>query len=211
VYDGLGNPDEPYRFVEPTADARTSKKPTTAHADLAVVNGRTRAGFANSGESGPQISVYLAPGAFEVGSGVTSVSVTATPEAPSAPAPDDGAVLGNAYRITATADGHDVQARAGQVTIQMRTPKPPSRGDPRPVFEQRTSGGWTQRPTIQPGFDFFQTTDGSTGLWVLVQPADAPDSGGGINVGLLVAGVGILVVGGVIVGIRVHRTRNVAP
>src|SRR3954451_17434124 len=107
VFDGIGQPDEPYRYVDPPATAKTTKQPTTATVSVPVRNGRSVAEFANSAESGPQISVYIPPGALEVPAGATSITITATPLAPKAPLPTDGDIVTNVYQVTARADGKD--------------------------------------------------------------------------------------------------------
>jgi hypothetical protein len=214
IYDGLGNPDEPYRYVQPPPTAKTTKKPTRAVGVVTVRNGVSGGQFANSAEQGPQISVFVPPGALQVPPGVQRITVTATPLAPQPPLPTDGTIVTNVYDISATANGHPVQIVGTQhqaPSIQMRAP---TAQQPGPVFERRTPNGWQQVRTIRVGVDIYQASQvTSFGQYALVQlskPGAAAKSGG-VNPGLLAGGIALLVLTGLIVLIRLLRSRNPAP
>jgi hypothetical protein len=207
VYDGISSPDEPYRYVQPPPDAKTTNKPTTASATVNVRNGVNGNQFANSAETGPQISVYVPTGSLKVPSGATSLTLTATPKAPTAPLPTDGTIVTNVYDVAVVAGGNpaDVTGTGHQApTIQMRAP---SAKQPGPVFEHRTATGWEQARTVRVGNDIYQASAPEFGDWALVQLKKAPatNSGGGVNSGLLVAGIVVLVIAGVILVIRLSR------
>lgn len=216
IYDGIGqSTDEPYRYVQRPANAPgpvSSKAPTTAKAVLTVQNGLTAAGYSNSGEQGPQISLYVPAGALRLSTAATSIVVTAQPVAPSSPLPKDGTIVTNVYRITAVADGKQAQlVGTGNhaPTIQLRAP---SGKQPGPVFEHRTGSGWEKVQTVRTGIDTYQAQADSLGDWALVQPkaGSTGGGGGGVNVGLLAAGIGVLVLAGLIAVIRTVRLRQVA-
>ena len=213
IYDGIGNPDEPYRWVQPPAGTSPSKKaPTTATVTLPVAHGVNGAGYANTKETGPQISVYFPAGALRVPGNATSVTVTAKPVAPNGPAPDGGEYASNLYSVTATAGGADVPivGKGNQApTLQMRAA---TVAQPGPVFERLDNGKWTQGQTLRVGNDIYQTTASAFGDWALIRPKAAASTGdsGGINVGLLAAGIAVLVLAGVIATIRTVRMRQVA-
>ena len=214
-YDGIGNPDQPYRYVKPPAGSTTTKAPTTAKVSLPVHGGVNQAGYANSGETGPQISLYLPSGALRPGNAATSVTVTAEPTAPTGPSPADGGpIVTNVYRISAVAGGKPapVVGTGNQApTLQMRAP---SARQPGPVFEHLVNGNWTKVPTLRVGNDIYQAQLPVFGDWALVQQKAAAGSsssgGGGVNVGLLAAGIGVLLLAGIIGAIRAVRTRQVA-
>src|SRR5881409_3272013 len=86
LYDGVGFPDEPYRFVPPRGDNPAA---TTATVSLRVSGGVNSGGLlANSAELGPQVSVYAPPRAFQAPAGSTApIRLTATPVAVTSPAP----------------------------------------------------------------------------------------------------------------------------
>lgn len=207
LYDGVANPDEPYRYVAPTADAKTTKQPTTAQTTLRVRGGRFAGGYANSDETGPQISVYVPPGSLQVPAGATSIQITATPLAPRPPLPTDGRIVTNVYRVTAEADGKPlavVGTGASAPSIQMRAP---DGSQPTPVFERRTANGWQRLATARQGFDVFQATSVTAlGEFALVRPAHTSSGGGGINLGLLAGGLAVLALVAVIFFIRLRRT-----
>jgi hypothetical protein len=213
VFDGVGRPDEPYRYVDPPPTAKTTKQPTTASGVVPVSNGKNGAQIINSGESGPQINIYVPPGALEVPAGATGVTVTATPLAPEEPLPTDGDIVTDVYRVTAQVDGKDVRIvgqDASAPAIQMRAP---TAKQPGPVFERRTADGWEQLHTIRSGFDVYQTPRVSAfGEFALVElsPGAGGGGSGGVNVGLLVGGIAVLLIAGVIVAIRWRRTSSVA-
>ena len=219
IYDGVQFPDEPYRYVH-SPDGKPTKPPTTAHATIGVnAQGLSNAGYSNSAEQGPQIVLYVPAGSLKAPAGATNISVSETPLAPSPPLPTDGTIVTNVYRVTATTPQGPVQmvgtTENQMPTLQMRAP---SAKQPGPVFEHRTSSGWTRAATLRVGQDIYQASAPQFGDWALVQLSVAPKSssssgssgGGGINIGLLVAGIAVLVLAGIIMAIRVARTRNPA-
>lgn len=211
IYDGIGNPDQPYRYVNPPAGYQKTPAATSAHAVVRVSGGVSQNGYANSQEVGPQVSVYFPTGALRAPSGAATIAVGATPQAPAPPLPKDGQIVGNVYRITATAGGKTadvVGTGHAAPTLQMRAPN----GKLTPVFEHRTSSGWQQVHTARIGFDIYQTALPALGDWALVQAKDAGSSsgGGGVNVGLLAGGIAVIVIAGVILLIRTSRTRRAA-
>lgn len=208
IYDGLANPDEPYRYVNPPPTAKTTKAPTAAQGILNVKDGHSSPQFVNTREQGPQLSLYVPSGALQVPAGATSITVTATPLAPSAPLPDDGTIVTNVYRITATANGQDLSViGTGKFapSLQMRAP---DGRQPGPVFEHRTANGWERVGTARYGVDIYGAAIPSLGDWALVKLTHPPSSGsgGGVNIALLAGGIGILVVSVAVFAIRLRRT-----
>ena len=208
IYDGIGNPDEPYRWVKPPASAKTTQTPTSAEKVVAVTNGFSTAQFANTGESGPQLSLYLPPKALQVPTGATSITVEAKPLAPTAPLPTDGKILTNVYHLTATAGSQSVSVigkGASEPSLQMRAP---SGQQPGPVFEHRTTTGWQRTRTIRVGVDVYQTQAPVLGDWALVQLTASKSGGGGSGIkwGLLVPGIALLVIAILVLAVRLRRT-----
>jgi hypothetical protein len=217
IYDGPGFPDQPYRYVQPPPGAKATPPPTSAHQTLKVTGtGLNQTGYANSGEIGPQIVYYVPPGAFKAPTGATTIDVSETPLAPSPPLPTDGTVTGNVYRVTATTAkgpvtvvGHGVNQLP---TLNMRAP---SAKQPGPVFEYRTNAAdsWHRASTLRIGQDIYQTSAPVLGDYALVQVAQADatsSSGGGVNVALLASGIGVIVFVGIVVAIRLARSRRTA-
>lgn len=213
IYDGPGFPDEPYRYVQ-APDGKPTKPPTVAKANVSVnAQGLSSAAYSNSAEQGPQVVLYLPAGSLKAPAGATSIQVTETPLAPSPPLPTDGTIVTNVYRVAATTDKGPVQivgkTENQSPTLQMRSP---NSTQPGPVYERRTSTGWQRLPTLRVGQDIYQASAPGFGDYALVKLKDAPkpagSSGGGVNVGLLAAGIGLLALAGIILAIRVSRSRR---
>ena len=222
LYDGPGFPDEPYRYVSPPAGYRSTPAPTDAKQVLQVRGGLSTAGFVNSAERGPQISVYVPPTGLKPPAGAATITVTATPMAPSSPLPSDGHIVSNVYKFAGSASQGPVTIVGTTDTstpvIQMRSP---SSQAPFPVFEYLTPNGWrgvgtfkvSGKPvkTLRVGQDIFQTFAPKFGDYALVVLTKQPSSGGGgggVNWALLGPGIGILAVVALIAPIRIARSRR---
>jgi hypothetical protein len=216
IYDGIQNPDEPYRYVQAPNGAAT-KAPTVAKATVSVNGtGLSGAAYSNSLENGPQIVLYIPAGSLKAPGGATTIEVSETPLAPSAPLPTDGTIVSNVYRVAATTSQGPVQI-VGKTTNQLPTlqMRAPSAKQPGPVYERRTANGWQRVETLRVGQDIYQASAAQFGDYALVQLKDAPKTsgsggGGGVNVGLLAAGVGLLALAGIILAIRITRSRRAA-
>jgi hypothetical protein len=206
IYDGVGQPDEPYRWVKPPANARTTKAPTSAQTVVRIANGFSTAQFVNTSEVGPQFSLYLPPKTFRVPATATSITVDVKPLAPTAPLPKDGTIITNVYHLTAAANGQSVAVvgtGSSEPSLQMRAP---TAQQPGPVFEHRTASGWQRTRTIRSGVDVYLTQVPVLGDWALVQLASSSSGGGGINWGLLGGGIAVLVVAILVLMVRLRRT-----
>ena len=213
LYDAIGS-DEPYRYVAPPPGYRHTPPPTSAHAALKVSAGTNAAGYANSSEVGPQFSLLVPQGALAAPVGDVPIVVTALPEAPRAPLPADGEVVGNVYRISATlADGRpaDVVGTDGSAPVlQMRAP----RSGPLPItFEHFDGRSWARSRTLRIGNDIYQSFPPVLGDWALVKLRHRSGSDGGsatrgVEVGLVSAAIGLVALAGVITVIRERRSRR---
>ena len=212
IYDGPGFPDEPYRYVH-APSGKTTKAPTIAKASVSVNSqGLSGAAYSNSAEQGPQIVLYMPAGSLQAPSGAGAIQVTETPLAPTPPLPTDGTIVTNVYRVAGVTDKGAVQIVGKAVnqipTLQMRAP---SSQQPGPVFERRTASGWERLETLRVGQDIYQASAPQFGDYALVQLKNQPKTGGnggGVNVGLLAVGVGLLALAGIILAIRLTRSRR---
>lgn len=200
IYDGIDNPDEPYRFVQTAGPGR---EPTLGRVTVRASGGRTvGSGAATSAEIGPQVSWYVPALALAAPAGARTVTVTAAPLAPVAPLPRDGRIVTNVYRLTATADGGPVTvvavSRSATPVLQMRAP---SSRQPGPVFEHRVGDSWERVPTSRIGQDIYQALAPTLGDWALVQ-LRASESGTGVAVEAVLALVALLVLTVVVVVVR---------
>jgi hypothetical protein len=155
LYDGLGFPDEPYRWFQAPdgADQTPQWTPATTHVYVNA-DGTTTAARGFSDEQGPQVAFAFADGALtaRAGSHTTTVQAVAVTN-PAAP-PPDGQLVSNVYQLTATTDsGNPVTITSGnRIIVNLRADKP----TPDPVvFETWTSNSWQQVPTSQVGTDIY--------------------------------------------------------
>jgi hypothetical protein len=199
LYDGLGFPDEPYRFVQKPAGAPDTKAPTTAHASAAVTNGRNGSVVANSAEQAPQVSVQIPPGGVVVPAGTTTVTLIAKPVQP-LPVGSGRYLWSNVYDLTASAGArlHKVSLQA-TITLRAATPQQPV-----PHIARYAAGQWTMLPTFASGRDIYVAELPALGKYAVIgtAPLDVSQlrgSGGGSSgassgvIGIVV-GVAVLVV-----------------
>ena len=211
LYDGVGFPDEPYRFVREPPGHRVTKPPTVAAGHVTIRGGRSAAVTAASAESGPQVQFYLAPGALTVAA--AGLDVRADPEAPSA-APPALRIDGNAYRVRVVArPGAPAVFHPGDRSwISMRATKPTV--DP-PTFLYRPAPGkaWQRRETVRIGNDIYVTRLAGLGDYSLAfdtRPAVRAQGKDGGGRSRLVLGLGAVLVllGGVLVWARLAASRR---
>lgn len=226
LYDGVGFPDEPYRFVRrPAGDTRVTKPPTAISTTVPVVRGSTDVGGSTDGfnaasaEQGPQVSIFAPVKTLLAPSGARRLTVQVRPRAPNGAA-DGGAVDANVYRFTATTDAGPPSIARGSETIRVILRATTSR-QPGPIAEYRALGAstWSRLATSRYGTDVYAAPARGFGDYALVfaaasTSAAAPaatrrGTGRGLRGGLLLGGL-VLVLAAVVVGIRVRRTRRAA-
>lgn len=224
LYDGVGFPDEPYRYVQPPPGARATKPPTSTSGHVTAAKGTSNDFFdAPSEEKGPQVEVYASAGGLTGAPGVRGFDVRADPIAPG-PATPGLTIDGNVYRLklSSTPPGPVALAPVTDqiwVWIALRAVAAAPHG---PTFVYRAAPGdpWRIMHTEQTGNDVFATNVVGAGDYALAhvrQAAGGPSgsgraagshrSGGGIPLTVIVLGVtlGIIVV--VVGGVRMARSR----
>jgi hypothetical protein len=218
LYDGVGFPDEPYRYVtRPAGDNRVTKPPGGVAIRMPVVDGTTDGINGASPEQGPQISIFVPTGTLAAPKDAHTILLRAEPRAPDGPA-DGGKVDGNIYRFTGTADiGKPSLAPVkDKIEIIMRAT---TARQPGPIMEYRSLGAraWTRLPTARYGNDVYAAAAKGFGDYALVfarplpnAPRPAATSGiGKYSTALIVAGL-VLLLGSIVFGIRVARARRAA-
>ncbi len=202
VYDGIGNPDEPYRYVVPAAGAKDTAPPDTARESVPVEAGRNTAIYVNTAEVGPQLSLYLPAGALAAPVGAERLEVVATPLAPPSALPPDGRIVGNVYRLTATAGGRPADLIGLQDQLPVLDMRAPTGAQPGPVFEHFDGERWSRATTTRVGVDVYRTRVPALGEWALVR-LDRHRAGGSTSTALwLVPGVLVLALGGAVLAVR---------
>jgi hypothetical protein len=198
LYDGVGFPDEPYRFVQRPPGTRGTKPPTTAVATAGVSAGRNGPLNADSGESAPQVSVTIPAGMLLVPAGTGPVKLVAAPEK-ALPPPPGRYLWSNVYDLTLTSPA-TFTARADLVaTIILRAV---SAQQPLPSIAWANGGHWTLLPTSPVGQDVYAATLTGVGRFAVLgeAPLDLSPLGssGGKSGG---AGAGIFAAAGVIAAV----------
>jgi len=168
LYDGLGAPDEPYRYVTPPAGYRKTPAPTGAKYTHAVTLTNGMFGLA-SAETGPQVQVALEESSIVAPSGATTITVDVEPRAPEAQ-PADGTISGNVYRLTVETDHGPAQVHPGGndvITLRAITSPPPNW-----VIDYLPPGGtWRQLATSRIGNDVYDAPLAGPGDYAVVAPA----------------------------------------
>jgi hypothetical protein len=214
VYDGVGQPDEPYRYVSTPQGAKAAvKKPAGASVSFPVVGGfNTQEQSLVTAESGPQASVFLPEGGLGASSG--KISSRLVPRAPS-DQPADGRIDGNVYRLSVTNPASPVTFTSGaaiEATIYLRAT---SARQPGPVIEHRSGQGkkWLPLTTKRMGNEIYLAFIHEPGEYAVVfrhappSGAAATDTGGGHQV--LVVGLlgGVVLLLSVVLVVR-RRSRQ---
>lgn len=177
LYDGVGFPDEPYRYVEPPKlSLKTPKAPGIATGTYPTDN-LTDGVFANSGEYFPQISIYLDSSVLIYPAAASSVTIIALPQAPHSE-PSGWTIDGNVYHFTGSTDDGPLALKAHSIdvhhyrTIDMRLPQ----GYPAyPTFfyQSLNSSKWEQLQTLRVGNDIYEAVIVNFGNYALAHKNNA--------------------------------------
>jgi hypothetical protein len=214
LYDGVGFPDDPYRFVVAPKGAPRNPAPTSAHGSATVQNGRAGRVTVATDENAPQISLEIPAGRLAV-AGPAQLTVTATPVRP-LPTASGQYLWSNVYEVTASPRA-DFRPGGVQATITLRAA---TAQRPVPHIAYYAGGQWHLLPTFLDGQDIYIAELSQFGRFAVVgtAPLDVTQlrgankgSGGASSTGLVVGiGAVVVVVGLFLVGVwRRGRTRSV--
>jgi hypothetical protein len=202
VYDGIGQPDEPYRFVAPPADAPKTAPPTIARASSPVTAGRSTYGMSvATAEVGPQFSLFVPPQGLATAS--RTVSVRVEPRAPD-DQPPGARIDGNVYQVTLLADAPvTLTDKAALATLYLRatTAKQPP---PKMEFRATPNDPWKALRTIRGGQDVYVSSFEGPGFYALAFASSASKQGGGLSPVPLIALGSVLLATSVVVVVRLR-------
>ena len=201
LYDGVVVED-PYRYAAPSGAQAGS--PATGESVSQLVGTGSPSVAISTGENPPQAQLIAQTGAFAVTAGVTSLTGTLMPLAPTTAQTQAGAV-GNVYRMTVTdQNGQQVPLATGaQATVILRAPDQNVQ-----VAVGRWDGtAFTILPTTTGNqADLLRAQVDSLGDFALV-----PGSSSGPGSGLLLLAGAVLLALAVIAGVVLVRRRSAAP
>jgi hypothetical protein len=199
VYDGIGQPDEPYRYISAPPGATKTAAATVATASSPVVQGLASYGLSlRTAEVGPQFSLYLPPKSLKAT--VPSLTVTATPLAPT-DQPAGATIDGNVYQV-ATSAPVTLTPQAALATLYLRAT---TAKQPPPVMQYRAtaSEAWQPLRTSRGGTDVYVSTFPGPGFYALAfAPVASSGGGGSVLPYVLLGGLVLLVVVVVVVRLR---------
>ncbi len=207
LYDGVGFPDEPYRFVvAPAGATKTTKPPTVATGTAPVTGGVAGAVHASSAEQAPQISLLVPVGRLHAPAGTARVVLQATPERPLT-APAQRYLWSNVYEVAATDAAVSMRDASPPATITMRAA---TAQRPPPTIARYSGGHWSTLQTIPVGSDIYQAALPGLGKYAVLgsEPLDFSSGGGSTTpTGIFIAAGFLLVVAALIL-VRVWRRRR---
>ena len=200
IYDGVSQPDEPYRYVSPPTGAKSTPAATSAIGRSPVAAGESTSGLTlATSETGPQFSLYLPR--FGLKTAGPSVQVKVTPKAPT-DQPAGARLDGNVYEVAfvAPTGPATLTAKAALATLYLRAT---TSRQPGPVMEHRSGPGqpWKALQTSRGGLDVYVSSLVGAGDYALAFPSRTT-SGGGFPVLPVALGAGVVVLAGVVLVLR---------
>jgi hypothetical protein len=206
VYDGIGAPDEPYRYVQPPPGSAKTAPPTVARASSPVVAGRSSYGLsAATAETGPQFSLFLPPQALATKD--RTVSVRVEPVAPT-DQPAGATIDGNVYEVSLVAHSPvTLTDKASLATLYLRAT---TAKQPGPKMEHRATltEPWKPLRTVRGGQDVYVSSFPGPGFYALAFASSPPKkSGGGLSPVPLIALGSVVAATSVVVVVRLRSAR----
>jgi hypothetical protein len=221
IYDGVGAPDEPYRYVSVPADvAIRTKPPTTAKVSVPVDHGVASVIQLATLEQGPQAEADITDQGLSVPSATGSIASLTATLVPLAPDPGSAGVRidGNVYRLSWTAGTAPVRfSNHGSDLLYLRaTVGPPPRATL--LYRPEPRDPWRGLATDLAGADVYAALIQGPGDYALTRqslpatPGAAPRAGGakqgGGSSALVLIVALILGMLAIVLSIRLLRTRR---
>ena len=202
IYDGVGVPDEPYRFVTPPAGVSATAPPTVATATTPLKNGVSVRGLVlSTAEQSPQFSLYVPPASMA--SKGREITVRAEPTAPTDP--PGGKVIGsNIYRVTFTDPAGPVTVTPSLGAASMYLRAFDTSDGWALQYRETTTSAWQQQETARSGTDTFVGSFVGPGDYALAKSPTESGEGGGVAVLPLALGGSLLLVVLVIIVVRLR-------
>ena len=205
LYDGIGVPDEPYRYVQPPAGYQKTPAPSSASVQLPAVNGTNKDGaLVQTKEISAQSQMYFLPNGLSGPASTKTFTITITPEAPDGDTPG-GPVDGNVYRIALLADGQPATlTETGKNTVYLQRATSPKVAAAT-LYYRPAGGSWTVIPDTKGGTDSFQGYFAGAGDYALAPAKAATKSSSHSLLIIVILVLVVLAMAGAVVLIRLSR------
>lgn len=205
LYDGIGVPDEPYRYVKPPAGYQQTPPPSTASVQFAAAGGTNpKGGIVQTKEITAQSQMYFLGNGIKGPATAKTFTITITPEAPDGTTP--GTVDGNVYRIAFLADGKPGGSLSdtGRNTVYIQRATSAKVAAATLYYRPIGGSGWTAIPDTKGGTDSFQGYFAGPGDYALV-PTKAPATSQSHVLLIVILVLVVLAMAGAVVLIRLSR------
>jgi len=161
LYDGVGFPDELYRYADQSHKPKT-KPPDSPSLPFDPQTAQQQGLTLISSEQGPQLNVYIYPSSIELSQNVLYGTFSAKALAPTTE-PSDGTIDGNVYRLSGSVNtGTFTIMKAADVgsynSIELRLPQG-FPADPTMEYKPSKDGTWHQLSTYKVGNDIYESPD----------------------------------------------------
>ena len=169
LYDGLGFPDEPYRWVQPPAGAPKTPAATVAKAEAVVeLDGTVPSLKGLSSEQGAQIAFEISSGDLVLPKGAKKITAQAVAGPNASVPPPVGVIASNLYTLSVSTDvpGELALAAGKKVIINIRADK--ASDDP-VVLQVFSEGSWSQVATARVGTEIYAAELAELGQFALVR------------------------------------------
>lgn len=176
LYDGVGFPDEAYRYITPPRDTRPTAQATSCTEPYTLTNGTNpNLIFCTTAELGPQAQVAISDHRLSVvPTGSDQLQLSLTPLAPGALA--SGSLTGNVYRVAAVVAGATVKfiGQDESSLVALRLPQAASTQGLTIIYRSGEGQDWQTRPISQIGSDIYSTRFTGFGDYALANLATKP-------------------------------------
>jgi|GEM_PF-1802989 len=172
LYDGVGFPDEPYRYVKTPAGVQNANlPPSPAQTYVSLTNGTNQSDFTlATKEQGPQASIYVYSLALSSQSAAQAI-VKLEPKAPDTNKPKIGAIAGNIYNLSAAPDKGNVAfkstAHESRGYVDLRLPQNAGVNAVM-MYRSGTNQAWRNLGTTKVGNDIYEANIEGVGDYALV-------------------------------------------
>ena len=169
LYDGVGFPDEPYRWVQPPAGAPKTPAVTVARAEAVVeLDGTVPILKGLSAEQGAQIAFQIGSGDLVLPQGAKKITAQAVAGPNASVPPPVGVLASNLYTLSVSTDvpGELALAAGKKVIVNIRADK--ASDDP-VVLQVFSEGTWSQVATARVGTEIYAAEVPELGQFALVR------------------------------------------